>query len=69
MLRLPVNITGAGRTDTGVHASSFTAHFDTPGPIDQMPEYESLDQWVFKLNRFLPPDIAVFGAREVREDP
>ena len=68
MLRHHVNLTGAGRTDTGVHASSFVAHFDTRDPIDRRPEYQSLEQWVFRLNRFLPADIAVFNAKEVPDD-
>ncbi|MGW8317049.1 MAG: tRNA pseudouridine(38-40) synthase TruA [Bacteroidales bacterium] len=68
LLREDVGITGAGRTDTGVHASCFVAHFDTRSPIDKLPEYPGLEQWVFKLNRFLPPDIVVYDAREVPED-
>lgn len=65
LLREKVGITGAGRTDTGVHASCFVVHFDTLNPIDAQPVYGSLEQWVFKLNRFLPPDIVVYEAREV----
>lgn len=68
LLREEVGITGAGRTDTGVHASCFVAHFDTRVPIYTLPEYGSVEQWVFKLNRFLPPDIVVYEAREVPED-
>lgn len=68
LLREKVGITGAGRTDSGVHASCFVAHFDTRIPIETQPEYGSLEQWVFKLNRFLPPDIVVYEAREVPAD-
>lgn len=68
LLREDVGITGAGRTDTGVHASCFVVHFDTRTPIDTMPDYAGLEQWVFKLNRFLPPDIVVYEAKEVAED-
>jgi tRNA pseudouridine38-40 synthase len=45
---------GAGRTDTGVHASYFCAHFES--------ERTDLDQdqgIIFRLNRYLPEDIAV----------
>ena len=68
LLREEVGITGAGRTDTGVHASCFVAHFDTRTPIEARSEFSSLEQWVFKMNRFLPPDIVVYEAREVPQD-
>ena len=55
LLRQPVAVVGCGRTDTGVHASDFYAHFDCSG---QWPV--ASDQLVFKLNNMLPPDIAVF---------
>ncbi len=51
--REPVNVTGAGRTDTGVHASYYVAHFDATAPIDD------LALALFKLNRILPDDISV----------
>ena len=53
LLRQPVAVVGCGRTDTGVHASDFYAHFDVPEPMD-------CGQLVFKLNNILPPDIAVY---------
>lgn len=57
MLRVNVGVTGCGRTDTGVHASDYYAHFD----LDvAMP-----DNIVFKLNGFLPEDIVVFNVFEV----
>jgi len=52
-LRQPVAITGAGRTDTGVHAAFFVAHFD----LEELPF--SPEDVVYKLNRFLPEDIAL----------
>ena len=55
LLRVPVKLTGCGRTDTGVHASEYYAHFDTANPLDQ----ESLDKLAFKLNSFLDDDIAI----------
>jgi tRNA pseudouridine38-40 synthase len=53
ILREEISVVGAGRTDTGVHASFFVLHFDS--------EKSNFDQinLVYKLNRFLPPDIAV----------
>ncbi len=52
-LRHPVSITGAGRTDTGVHAAYYVAHFDA---IDLTVSCHDLAE---KLNRFLPNDIAL----------
>lgn len=51
ILRLPVSLVAAGRTDTGVHARMMVAHFDLP----QEQETTSL---VARLNSLLPPDIA-----------
>ena len=47
-------VTGCGRTDTGVHATEFYAHFEYAGERD-------VQEVAFRLNRFLPKDIAVFG--------
>ena len=53
LLRQEIAIVGAGRTDSGVHARSMIAHFDCDNPdLDMV----YLTQ---KLNRFLPPDIAI----------
>lgn len=60
LLRQEVKITGAGRTDTGVHAKKMYAHFDIENPVE-----ENLTQ---KLNSFLPPDIAIKRIFEVDED-
>lgn len=53
LLRQKTGILGCGRTDTGVHASDFYAHFD-------LREGELPMNLVFKLNSFLPPDIRIF---------
>lgn len=60
LLRQNIKTTGAGRTDTGVHAKKMFAHFDFDGVLD--------DQLVYKLNSFLPQDIAVKKIFEVKED-
>ncbi len=53
ILREKITVVGAGRTDTGVHASFFILHFDSDiSDIDSV-------KMVYKLNSFLPPDIAV----------
>ena len=54
-------VVGAGRTDSGVHASLMVAHFDWEGMLDK-------DSLAAKLNRILPPDISVFDIREVKPD-
>ena len=60
LLRQDIKITGAGRTDTGVHAKKMFAHFDTDLVLD--------DHLVYKLNSFLPQDIAVKRIFEVKEN-
>lgn len=61
-LRRKIEITGAGRTDTGVHASFYVAHFD----IEELPF--STTDLVEKLNRFLPEDIALHRIYPVKSD-
>ena len=46
------NVTGAGRTDAGVHAMGQVAHFATTARL-------SAEEWQRALNGLLPPDIAV----------
>ena len=59
LLRAETEVVGAGRTDTGVNASYYVAHFDTEVAIIDT------KQLVYKLNLILPEDIAVFGIKEV----
>lgn len=61
IVRVPVPLMGAGRTDTGVNAMCMVAHADFPDEVDTV-------QLVYKLNRILPPDIAVKSMRRVRDD-
>jgi len=58
LLREPIEVLGAGRTDAGVHALQMYAHFDTLLDFDS-------EELVFRLNSFLPEDIAVKDVREV----
>ncbi|WP_316835950.1 tRNA pseudouridine(38-40) synthase TruA [Pedobacter nutrimenti] len=51
---------GCGRTDTGVHASQFFAHFDLP-----VGDYANINSKVSSLNSLLPYDIAVKRILEV----
>ncbi len=50
-----ISLTGAGRTDAGVHAGEYYVHFDLTEDIPQT----SLDKFAFNLNSFLPHDIAI----------
>ena len=52
VLRAPIEIVGAGRTDTGVNASYYVAHFDAETEFD-------IGQTLYKLNMVLPTDIAL----------
>lgn len=52
-LRHPLNLTGAGRTDAGVHAHGQTAHFDTEVIFDAK-------KLLLSLNALLPLDIRIF---------
>jgi tRNA pseudouridine38-40 synthase len=57
-----IQLTGAGRTDSGVHASIFYAHFDIVNQI------ESPKILVNKLNSFLDKDIVIHDIYKVPED-
>ena len=61
LLRQDVEVVGAGRTDTGVHARRMVAHFDWTEPLDGA-------QLAYKLNKLLPRDIAVQGVAPVADD-
>ena len=61
LLRQPTEIVGAGRTDTGVNASFYVAHFDSAEAINE--EYIA-----HKLNSMLPHDIAIKRIYSVAED-
>lgn len=61
LLRQTTAVVGCGRTDTGVHASDFYAHFDAGERLD-------CDMLTFKLNSFLPQDIAIYGISPVADN-
>lgn len=61
VLKTSIDIVGAGRTDTGVHAKKMYAHFDFEQNIDS-------PLLVHKLNSFLPKDIVVFDIIKVAEE-
>lgn len=57
LLRRPTEVVGCGRTDAGVHARYYVAHFDGP---DSLPE-----PFLFRLNGILPDDISVYQCTAV----
>ncbi|CAN5254711.1 tRNA pseudouridine(38-40) synthase TruA [soil metagenome] len=61
ILREPIETTGCGRTDTGVHAKEFFAHFDAAGElmVDGSWFIENKGNLLRSVNSILPPDIAV----------
>ncbi len=67
LLREQVGVTGAGRTDAGVHARMMVAHFDTEASF-LSDEGINCQQLAYKLNRLLPQDIAVSRVEPVAAD-
>ena len=61
LLRTEISVTGAGRTDAGVHARMMVAHFDYEEALDGQ-------QLCYKLNRLLPYDIAIQKVEQVADD-
>lgn len=56
-----IEIVGAGRTDSGVHAKQMFAHFDVENSIDS-------SLLIPKLNSYLPKDIVIYSIFEVKND-
>ncbi|WP_281240148.1 tRNA pseudouridine(38-40) synthase TruA [Flavobacterium praedii] len=54
ILNNEINLMGAGRTDTGVHAKEMYAHFDLETLFD-------IPNTIHKLNSFLPKDIVIYA--------
>jgi tRNA pseudouridine38-40 synthase len=61
ILNTNIEVIGAGRTDTGVHANQMFAHFDCDIDFD-------IQNLMFKLNSFLASDIAIKDIFKVKED-
>ena len=63
ILQENIRTTGAGRTDAGVHARLFVAHFDSSR--DDLAGNSNI---IFRLNTFLPGDIAIRDIRAVKKE-
>ncbi|WP_308993518.1 tRNA pseudouridine(38-40) synthase TruA [Mariniflexile litorale] len=61
LLKVKVSIMAAGRTDTGVHAQQMFAHFDVDVAFSET-------DLVYKLNAFLPKDVAIHTIFKVKDD-
>lgn len=84
LLRRKIAIVGCGRTDTGVHASDFYAHFDLRFSATATEEEDTVaaeptanpheempidcEQLAFKLNSFLPNDIRIYSIFPVADN-
>lgn len=60
LLRRPTKIVGCGRTDTGVHAIQYFAHFDSDQSLD--------GNLVYKLNAIIEKDIVFYNIHLVEPD-
>jgi tRNA pseudouridine38-40 synthase len=61
LLSEPIETLGCGRTDKGVHAKDFYAHFNTTKKIDA-------PFLMHKLNNFLPKDIVIYNIKQVADE-
>lgn len=63
LVGIPVQVTGAGRTDTGVNAVNYIAHFDIPDEVSI-----EAARLCYKLNAILPRGISIHEISPARED-
>ncbi len=61
LLKNPIETLGCGRTDTGVHAKQFFAHFDFPELLDT-------PNLVYKLNRISSKDVAIKNIMPIHDN-
>ena len=62
LLKEPIQVVGAGRTDTGVNARNYIAHFDFNGTVPPQ------EHTIYKLNAILPKEISIHSVYPVPED-
>jgi tRNA pseudouridine38-40 synthase len=61
LLKCPINVVGAGRTDAGVHATKYYAHFDVDEKI-------KANELIYKVNSILPNDIVIYAIFKTNVD-
>jgi tRNA pseudouridine38-40 synthase len=64
LLKEKIDLIGCGRTDTGVHAKNYIAHFDS----HCQDLVENREHWIYKFNTVLPPEVAVQNIRKVKDN-
>jgi tRNA pseudouridine38-40 synthase len=63
LLKEKIDLIGCGRTDTGVHARNYVAHFDSLcGDL-----ITNKQHWIYKFNTVLPPTISIQDIRRVKD--
>lgn len=63
LLREDIGVTGAGRTDAGVNAIGYVAHFETAAPLPL-----EAGAFLYKLNAITPPEIVIHALEEASPD-
>lgn len=64
LLNANIDVTGAGRTDTGVHAREYFAHFE----VETFYDKEFIDDLVYRMNSIVPSDISVIDIFPVKPE-
>ncbi len=64
LLKEKIDLVGCGRTDAGVNAKNYIAHFDS----HCQDLIENKDHWIYKFNTVLPPTIAIQNIQKVKEE-
>jgi len=63
LLKEEIDLVGCGRTDAGVHAKNYVAHFDS----HCSDLIANKDHWIYKFNTVLPPAISIQNIQKVKD--